>query len=103
MSSRHRIYVGRLSRRTRARDLEAAFERYGRIRDVEIKHDYAFIVSDTQEYTDSRDAKDAIKYMDRRTLDGSRLIVESAGLRRDPSPGTSDRDTCYNCGKSGHW
>jgi arginine/serine-rich splicing factor 7 len=103
MSSRHRIYVGKLSRRTRARELEAAFERYGRIRDVEIKHDYAFIVMLTQEYSDSRDARDAIKYMDRRTLDGSRLIVEPAGLRREHSSGTTDRDTCYNCGKSGHW
>mmetsp|Transcript_34320 Transcript_34320/g.60082 ORF Transcript_34320/g.60082 Transcript_34320/m.60082 type:complete len:174 (-) Transcript_34320:1380-1901(-) len=98
MSSKYRIYVGRLSRRTRARDLEAAFERYGRIRDIEIKHDYAFI-----EYSDPRDAKDAIAYMDRRTLDGSRLIVEPAGLRRNPNSGSSDRDTCYNCGKTGHW
>jgi len=98
MSSKYRIYVGRLSRRTRARDLESAFARYGRIRDVEIKHDYAFI-----EYYDSRDAKDAISYMDRRTLDGSRLIVEPAGLRRDRRGGTTDRNTCYNCGKTGHW
>ena len=44
MSNKCRIYIGRLSRRTRARDLEDKFERYGRIRDVEMKSDYAFIV-----------------------------------------------------------
>jgi arginine/serine-rich splicing factor 7 len=101
--SKYRIYVGRLARRTRVRDLEAAFERYGRIRDLEIRHDYAFIVTLTQEYSDARDAKDAIAYMDRRTLDGSRLIVEHAEPRRDRSSTATERDTCFNCGKSGHW
>ena len=44
MPNKCRIYIGRLSRRSRARDLEKEFSRYGRIRDLEIKHDYAFIV-----------------------------------------------------------
>lgn len=44
MPNKCRVYIGRLSRRTRARDLEKDFSRYGRIRDLEIKHDYAFIV-----------------------------------------------------------
>ena len=44
MPNKSRVYIGRLSRRTRARDLEKEFSRYGRIRDLEIKHDYAFIV-----------------------------------------------------------
>lgn len=44
--SRRRVYVGRLDRRTRARDLEDVFNRYGRIRDLELKRDYAFIVCD---------------------------------------------------------
>lgn len=44
MPNKCRIYIGRLSRRTRIRDLEKDFSRYGRIRDLEVKHDYAFIV-----------------------------------------------------------
>ena len=47
MSSRRserRIYVGRVSRRTQLKDLEHVFGKYGRIRDIDIKHDYAFIV-----------------------------------------------------------
>ena len=44
MSNKCRIYIGRLNRRTRARDLDKEFSRYGRIRDLEMKHDYAFIV-----------------------------------------------------------
>ena len=38
-----RLYIGGLSRRTRASDLDSHFGRFGRIRDIEIKSDYAFI------------------------------------------------------------
>ncbi|KRX79629.1 Serine/arginine-rich splicing factor RS2Z32, partial [Trichinella patagoniensis] len=45
-SDRHantRLYVGRLSSRVRSRDLEYLFSRYGRVRDVDLKYDYAFV------------------------------------------------------------
>jgi hypothetical protein len=41
--------------------------------------------------------------MDGRTLDGSRLFVELARLKNDQRSGSTDRNTCYNCGKTGHW
>jgi arginine/serine-rich splicing factor 7 len=45
-SSRNpQIYVGGLSRRTRTEDLEKAFGKYGKIREVSIKGKYAFVVS----------------------------------------------------------
>lgn len=47
MPNRCRIYVGGLSRRTGTRTLEKIFERYGRIRDLDLKTDYAFIVIPT--------------------------------------------------------
>ncbi|KAK8620937.1 hypothetical protein V6N13_067393 [Hibiscus sabdariffa] len=46
-----RLYVGHLSSRTRSRDLEDMFSRYGRVRDVDMKRDYAFV-----EFSDPRDA-----------------------------------------------
>ncbi|CAG9321248.1 unnamed protein product [Blepharisma stoltei] len=95
--SRRRIYIGRLDKRTRARDLEDVFNRYGRIRDVELKRDYAFI-----EYYEPRDAEDAIRDMDGRKLDGSRVIVEWAGSNRS-GHGSANEDTCFNCGQTGHW
>lgn len=101
MPNRCRIYVGGLSRRTGTRTLEKIFERYGRIRDLDLKSDYAFIVTLTQEYGDPRDAADAIEDMDRQRVDGSKLTVELAGTRKDRSQ--NSRDTCYNCGKTGHW
>uniref|UniRef100_A0A0D9WC54 RRM domain-containing protein n=1 Tax=Leersia perrieri TaxID=77586 RepID=A0A0D9WC54_9ORYZ len=68
-----RLYVGRLSSRTRSRDLEYLFSRYGRIREVELKRDYAFI-----EFSDARDADEARYNLDGRDVDGSRILVEFA-------------------------
>ncbi|KAG0585592.1 hypothetical protein M758_2G023200 [Ceratodon purpureus] len=111
-----RLYVGRLSTRTRSRDLEDLFAKYGRVRDVDVKHDFAFI-----EFADARDADDARHYCNGKDFDGNRLIVEFARRRmmdqgprggggapggareylgRGPPPGTG---RCYNCGNDGHW
>ncbi|KAG0554275.1 hypothetical protein KC19_12G078600 [Ceratodon purpureus] len=107
-----RLYIGRLSSRTRSQDLEDLFSKYGRVRDVDMKHNFAFV-----EFLDARDADDARHYTNGKDLDGSRLIVEFArrrmmdqgprglgGVReylgRGPPPGTG---RCYNCGNEGHW
>ncbi|KAF7818556.1 serine/arginine-rich splicing factor RS2Z32-like isoform X1 [Senna tora] len=99
-----RLFVGHLSSRTRSRDLERLFSRYGRIRDVDMKHDFAFV-----EFSDPRDADDARYNLDRREVDGSRITVEFAKgvprgsreyLGRGPTPGSG---RCFNCGIDGHW
>ncbi|EOA29622.1 hypothetical protein CARUB_v10014335mg [Capsella rubella] len=103
--SSSRLYVGHLSSRTRERDLERLFSKYGRIRDLDMKRDYAFI-----DFSDPRDADDARYRLDGRDFDGSRIIVEFAkgtprGSRdfsssRGPPPGSG---RCFNCGLDGHW
>ncbi|XP_022956469.1 serine/arginine-rich splicing factor RS2Z32-like isoform X1 [Cucurbita moschata] len=101
-----RLYVGRLSSRTRSRDLDDLFSRYGRVRDVDMKRDYAFV-----EFSDPRDADDARYSLNGRDVQGSRIIVEIAkGVPRGPGgsreylgrgpPGTG---RCFNCGIDGHW
>jgi RNA recognition motif-containing protein len=42
-----RLYVGHISLRTRAEDLENLFSRYGRVRFVDLKNEYGFVVSTT--------------------------------------------------------
>ncbi|KAI3939271.1 hypothetical protein MKX01_002139 [Papaver californicum] len=102
-----RLYVGHLSSRTRSRDLGDLFSRYGRVRDVDMKHDFAFV-----EFSDPRDADDARYSLNGRDFDGSRIVVEfakgiprgSGGSReylgRGPPPGSG---RCFNCGLDGHW
>lgn len=80
-SKNPQIYVGGISRRTRTDDLEKAFSKYGKIRDVSIKGKYAFIVSNhqlylihiNQEYDDYHNAREAVDRMDGKTVDGERL------------------------------
>ncbi|XP_021722307.1 serine/arginine-rich splicing factor RS2Z32-like isoform X2 [Chenopodium quinoa] len=105
-----RLYVGRLSSRTRSHDLEDLFSRYGRVRDVDMKRDYAFV-----EFSDPRDAEDARYSLNARDVDGCRIIVEFAkGGPRGPGGSRESRDfgsrgpapgsgRCFNCGIEGHW
>ncbi|CAN8237464.1 unnamed protein product [Cochlearia groenlandica] len=103
-----RLFVGHLSSRTRTRDVERLFSKYGRVRDVDMKRDFAFV-----EFSDPRDADDARYRLDGRDFDGSRIIVEfakgtprSSGSREisssrgGPPPGSG---RCFNCGLDGHW
>jgi len=83
------VYVGRLGSRTRERDLEDVFGKYGRLRRLDLKAGYAFL-----EYDDARDAEDAIRSMDGSDLDGSRIVVE---------PSHRGEGRCFSCGKEGHW
>ncbi|PRP87624.1 hypothetical protein PROFUN_04651 [Planoprotostelium fungivorum] len=98
-----RLYVGRLSSRTRERDLEDDFSRFGRITRLDMKNGFAFI-----EYNDPKDADDAVRDMHGRTLDGSNIIVERAkGTEKGPG-GRRGEDApsgtkCFNCGNTGHW
>ncbi|XP_023930093.1 probable splicing factor, arginine/serine-rich 6 [Lingula anatina] len=93
------LFVGRLSRSTRTRDLEEIFEPYGRMLRCEIKYGaemaYAFV-----DYEDRRDAEDAVKYENGREVCGSSIIVEWAkGNPRRPL----GYDECYKCHRPGHW
>jgi RNA recognition motif-containing protein len=44
MSSRTRLYVGKVSNRTREGDLRDLFSKYGHIRHVDVKYGFAFVV-----------------------------------------------------------
>ncbi|CAN6809771.1 hypothetical protein Bca4012_000107 [Brassica carinata] len=108
-----RLYVGHLSSRTRTRDVERLFSKYGRIRDVDMKRDFAFV-----DFSDPRDADDARYRLDGRDVDGSRIVVEFAkGTPRGSGSGYGSREIsssrggppppgsgrCFNCGLDGHW
>lgn len=81
-SKNPQIYIGGLSRRTRTDDLEKAFGKYGKIRDISIKGKYAFVVSHLarshlmQEFEDYHHAREAVDRMDGFKLDGEKLSVE---------------------------
>mmetsp|Transcript_18724 Transcript_18724/g.30774 ORF Transcript_18724/g.30774 Transcript_18724/m.30774 type:complete len:226 (+) Transcript_18724:117-794(+) len=96
-----RIYVGKLNSRTKERDIDDIFSRYGNIRSIELKYGYAFV-----EYEDRRDADEAIRKLDGYDFDGSRIIVEKAhggGRRSTFASRNPGEGRCFICGKEGHW
>ncbi|XP_007883213.1 serine/arginine-rich splicing factor 3 [Callorhinchus milii] len=76
-----KVYVGDLGTNGNKTELERSFSYYGPLRNVWVARNppgFAFI-----EFEDSRDAADAVREMDGRTLCGVRVRVElSSGERR---------------------
>lgn len=93
-----RVYVGGLPEGVRRSDVLETFERYGKIREIDIKDSrppyYAFV-----EYYDDRDAEDAVSRLDNEKLMGATLRVEFAKDRRAPPP---NRHIGFNTGGVGY-
>ena len=68
-----RVYIGGLPERAGARDIEKLFEKYGRVRGINIKSGFAFI-----EYEDGRDADDAVYDLDGKPFMGERWVREES-------------------------
>jgi len=78
------VHVGNVSSRVREKDLRRKFEKYGKIRRLELLRDFAFV-----DYDDPDDARDAIDNLDGYELEGRSLqvaLARSKGPGR-PSPG----------------
>uniref|UniRef100_A0A0N5B1J4 RRM domain-containing protein n=1 Tax=Syphacia muris TaxID=451379 RepID=A0A0N5B1J4_9BILA len=77
-----KVYVGGLPQDATTQELEAAFNRFGRLRKVWVARrppGFAFV-----EFEDSRDAEDAVKVLDGTRICGVRARVElSHGRRRN--------------------
>ncbi|KAF9126865.1 serine arginine-rich splicing factor [Mortierella sp. 14UC] len=82
-----RVYLGRLARDASDRDVESLFKSYGRLREVTLKNGFGFV-----EFSDHRDAKDAVYDFHGKEFMGERLVVELArGDRRDRREDRDDR------------
>ncbi|KAJ2004562.1 Serine/arginine-rich splicing factor 6 [Coemansia thaxteri] len=72
-----RLYVGRLPRDVRERDLEQLFKGYGEIRDICLLSGFGFV-----EFRDRRDAEDVMHDFNNRDFMGERLLIEPARVDR---------------------
>ncbi|KAH8547717.1 hypothetical protein BGW37DRAFT_509997 [Umbelopsis sp. PMI_123] len=82
-----RVYLGRLARDCRDRDIEKLFRGYGDIREINLKNGFGFV-----EFRDNRDAEDVVYDFHGKEFLGERLIVEIArGNRRREERGRGGR------------
>ncbi|KAL1764577.1 serine/arginine-rich splicing factor 3 isoform X2 [Sigmodon hispidus] len=90
-----KVYVGNLGNNGNKTELERAFGYYGSLQNVWVARnppDFAFV-----EFEDPRDAADAVRKLDGRTLCGCRVrmncrMVRSRNCGRHPSWGHRPRD-----------
>jgi RNA recognition motif-containing protein len=93
------IFIGGISRKVQQEDLTDAFKRYGKILNVKMKGEYAFI-----EFDDVGDADAAVKEMTNNRICGHKITVQkSYGGRKERNKGPGGTDVCFNCGDKGHW
>ncbi|CAK60157.1 unnamed protein product (macronuclear) [Paramecium tetraurelia] len=73
------VYVGRLSSRIRREHLQQEFEKFGKIKDIDLRNTHAFV-----EFENGDDAKAAISKMDNKRLnEGSdRITVKPRGRKK---------------------
>lgn len=79
-----RVYVGNLNVTAKEHDLDDAFSKYGRLRDVWVARKppgFAFL-----EFEDERDARDAVDEMNGKKLLGQYLRVEISARGRNGAP-----------------
>lgn len=105
-----KVYVGDLGSNATKQELEDAFSYYGALRNVWVARNppgFAFV-----EFEDARDAEDAIRGLDGRTICGRPARVELSNGKRLRDRGSSRRaagrpfhpeDRCYECGERGHY
>ncbi|XP_075253876.1 uncharacterized protein LOC142346045 [Convolutriloba macropyga] len=94
--STYKVYVGNLTPDVREQDIHDAFMKYGDVDKIFMKDKFAFV-----HMLDSRDAEDAIRGLDGRTIAGcDKIRVEKP--RDSRRPDTSGVAACYSCGQPGH-
>jgi arginine/serine-rich splicing factor 7 len=74
MNRENQIYIGRLSSRARKSDLEKEFEKYGKIKEIDLKRNHAFI-----EFESADKAKLAMEKMDNKKIAGERISCKPRG------------------------
>ncbi|CAG8675141.1 5493_t:CDS:2 [Ambispora leptoticha] len=110
-----RLYVGRLSRSVTERDIDEAFGKYGRIREVDARGvDGVNGVSPTQQTQvltqyqfraldggriQGNDDRILVEFARGSTWRGARESRHGSGRSYDGRP----PERCFNCGQIGHW
>jgi len=93
------VFIGGISKDVQENDLRDCFKTYGRIDNIKMKGEYAFV-----EYEKVDGADRSVKDMHNQKICGHVITVQkSYGGRKERNKGPGGGDVCYNCGSKGHW
>ena len=92
-----RIFVRNIPAKTRETELESAFSKAGKIVDIVLKTNFAFI-----QYENDKQALEALKIYNDYSLNGNKLCIELAKTRTEKLAERMN-EKCFKCGDYGHW
>jgi RNA recognition motif-containing protein len=92
-----RIFVRNIPTKTREAELESTFSKSGKITDIVLKTNFAFI-----QYETEKQALEALKQFHEYTFNGNILTIEIAKTRTEKLAERMN-EKCFKCGDYGHW
>ena len=92
-----RIFIRNLPQNVTEQDLNALFSKCGKIDEIIIKNNFAFI-----QYNTFQSAQNAIRNFNDYNFHGAKIVVEQAKTRNEKMA-EKLREKCFKCGEYGHF
>jgi len=92
-----RIFIRNIPTKTREVELESTFSKAGKITDIVLKTNFAFI-----QYESEKQALEALKLFSDFSYNGNKLSIEVAKTRTEKLAERLN-EKCFKCGDFGHW
>ena len=92
-----RIFIRNLPQKVNEEDLNVLFSKCGKIEEIIIKNNFAFI-----QYSTVQSSQNAIRNFNDYNFHGTKIVVEQAKTRNEKMA-EKLREKCFKCGEYGHF
>ena len=97
MNTNTRIFIRNLPQKVTEDDLKSLFSKCGKIDEIIIKNNFAFI-----QYNTFQSSQNAIRNFNDYNFHGTKIVVEQAKTRNEKMA-EKMREKCFKCGEYGHF